>query len=515
MRTLNSFALALAGASMLTPIAASAADKSSKQPSVFLQCDGRTGHVSGGETFARLLLLTATAGISEAAMTGDNDRSRAKGEAGVAACNAAIEAEGDAYRRAQLGLARSIHWAEQEKWDEAIRAARDVPQLLPSNSADWALSRTTETAAANLEAQWLVRAGKLAEAEEAQSRAVIRAGADALAMQRSAHYLRLTRTMSPAKRSAYEAMLRYSPQFSSVIINGYADAGDYAAARKTMAAYYAVAKSMYKKPPSEAEDLALDGAFAAMAGDAATARPQIEKARAAFAKERAAGTVDGGYAATIDEQLSFAEAALAQAEGRVADARRLLGQRSLWGNVAPGMVVDLIERLMPGLPEAERVGIFGGDTKKLWNESVAARVAAVSEEKFTKRAWQSLVELVVDRHYAPMARQVASGSTAKPKWLLKPDKSDPLPFDVLSVDGRFWGPMINEPMMLHAALIAKARGKSGFVILPTRKELGMIGIKFVSPGDAGIGEPIIVDADRVIADLSSHLTPPPAAGGSN
>src|SRR5437879_1924306 len=87
--------------------AASPARADEKVPEAFLQCDGRVGHVSDGARFARLLLLTATAGISEAAMRKDDAAKRAKGAAGVAACDQAIASESDAYRRVQLGLAKA------------------------------------------------------------------------------------------------------------------------------------------------------------------------------------------------------------------------------------------------------------------------------------------------------------------------------------------------------------------------------------------------------------------------
>ena len=120
MRFSKSLALASAGVVLLvSPTGAKAQAKAGKQPSVFIQCDGRTGHVSAGETFGRLLLLTATAGLSEAAMAGDKADGRVPGAAGAAACDAARQSEGDGYRRAQLGLAKALHLGEAGQWDGA------------------------------------------------------------------------------------------------------------------------------------------------------------------------------------------------------------------------------------------------------------------------------------------------------------------------------------------------------------------------------------------------------------
>ncbi|MEO8141903.1 MAG: hypothetical protein ABI617_04520 [Sphingomicrobium sp.] len=77
MRFLKVLALASAGVVVVTsPTAAAAQAKAGKQPSVFVQCDGRVGHVSAGEKLGRLLLVTATAGLSEAAMSGDKETAR-------------------------------------------------------------------------------------------------------------------------------------------------------------------------------------------------------------------------------------------------------------------------------------------------------------------------------------------------------------------------------------------------------------------------------------------------------
>ena len=91
---------------------------------------------------------------------------------------------------------------------------------------------------------------------------------------------------------------------------------------------------------------------------------------------------------------------------------------------------------------------------------------------------------------------------------MKPNKDMPLKFEVVSVTGTFFGPAVNEPMMLHAAYIARARGKSGFALFSGRKSLEMIGVKFVNPGDEGITADSIIDANALIAQLEPHLKLP-------
>ncbi len=510
MRFSKTLALASAGVVLVTsPTAAAAQAKAGKLPSVFVQCDGRTGHVSTGEKLGRLLLVTATAGLSEAAMSGDKETGRVSGAAGAAACDAALQSEGDGYRRAQLGLAKALHLGEAEQWDAAAAAARAVPSLISAQAGDWSLMRTTETAAANIEAWALARAGKLAEAETVQARAVLRAGADALALQRTASYLRLTRTMSEPKRQAYFHLMRYAPQFQTVALYGFTDAGDYRAARTSIRAIYALDKAMYKKSPPQSEFEAMEASYAAMDGNAADARRLLDAARLSFARDRSEGVFSSpANASSVDENLAFAEAATAMAEGKMADARRLIGQRSLWGGIAPGMVTDLVTRLRAEAPAGDRPGILASDPGVSWSDFSNARIKIMGEEAETKRLWKSLTELMVDKHYAPLAKQAASGAGPKPKWLMKPIKDIPLKFELVSVTGAFYGPAINEPMMLHAAYIARARGKSGIALFPGRKSLEMIGVKFVNPGDEGIAAESIIDANALIAQLEPHLKPP-------
>lgn len=510
MRISKLCALASAGAILgLSSAAAAAQAKAGKQPSVFIQCDGRIGHVSAGEKIGRLLLVTATAGLSEAAMSGDKATGRVSGVAGAAACDAALQSEGDGYRRAQLGLAKAIHLGEAAQWEAAASAARAVPSLITAQVGDWSLTRSTETAAATIEAWALARAGKLAEAETVQARAVLRAGADAMALQRTAGYLRLTRTMSEPKRQAYFHLMRYAPQFQTVALYGFADAGDYRSARTAIRAIYALHKAMYEKAPPQSQFEAMEASYAAMDGNAADARRLLNAARISFARDRSEGNFSSPEnASSVDEDLAFAEAATAMAEGKMADARRLIGQRSLWGGIAPGMVTDLVTRLSADAPAGERPGILAGEPIASWSDFTNARIKSLGEDAQTKRMWSALTELMVDKHYAPLAKQAATGTGTKPRWLMKPIKDVPLKFELITVTGVFYGPAVNEPMLLHAAYIARARGKQGIALAPVRKSIDMVGVKFVNPGDEGIAAESIIDANALIAQLEPHLKPP-------
>ena len=247
MKSMKWGAAALAvAAAVSTASPAFAADESDSPGSVFVQCDGRVGHVSDGARLMRVLLVTATAGISETAMSRDNADKRAKGAAGVAACDAAIASERDAYRRVQLGFAKALHLAEDKKWVEAAAAARAAPALSTKN--DWALTKSATSTARYLEALFLVRAGKIGCAEAAAWDGSNVAGLDVMTMQRMIKFAKLSRTLSPEKKAALLRSARYYPVSVVEAANALAVAGDYDAAITAIQGLSATIDAMVDKP---------------------------------------------------------------------------------------------------------------------------------------------------------------------------------------------------------------------------------------------------------------------------
>jgi hypothetical protein len=104
-----------------------------------------------------------------------------------------------------------------------------------------------------------------------------------------------------------------------------------------------------------------------------------------------------------------------------------------------------------------------------------------------------------------LARTAATGSSAKPKWLLKPGK-EPRNFDIIAAGLNAQGWEAGEGILYHAALIARARGKQGFVLFPKRTKVDIVGVRFVNAGEFGIPAGSVVMADDVINQLSPHLT---------
>jgi hypothetical protein len=493
-------ALALFATSALTASPALADDK---QPSAFIQCDGRTGHVSGGESFMRLLLVTATAGISEAGMSKDDASKRVKGAGGVTVCDQAIASEGDAYRRIQLGFAKSLHYAEDKRWLEAAAAARAAPSL--TTKADWGLTKSSTSSARFLEAAFLVRAGKVAEGEAVAWDGVRTAGMDAITLQRMGRFIGLSRTMSPEKRAALETMRRYYPDSSMRVANAFAEAGDYAAAADAVRGVEASFNAFLKEPMTASIPHSLLATYAAMSGDVPKAQAELAIAKAALEKDRAKGDAASDPAAfgSREDAEAFAEAAIAQAAGNSAEAAKLLSARGSWPTVPAGLVARLIGKVAPQIPEKDRTGVVAKGEDAIWKDAVAARLAVLDNTEKDSGLWSLTGTFAQDVNYQRLAGQALTGTTAKPKWLVK--AKEPRNFDVITSGYSAMGWESGEGVLYHAALIAQQRGKQGFVLLPKRSTIDMIVVRFVNPGELGIPAGSMVMAGDVIGVLSPHI----------
>jgi hypothetical protein len=499
----NTGAAALALIATSTLCAAPALADASKQPSAFIQCDGRTGHVSGGESFMRLLLVTATAGISEAGMSRDDASKRVKGAGGVALCDQAIATEGDAYRRIQLGIAKSLHYAEDKKWEEAAAAARAAPSL--NTKTDWGLEKSSIGTARYLEALFLIRAGKIAQAETVAWDGVQATGLDVITLQRMGRFIGLSRTMTPEKRAALEKMRRYYPDSSMRVSSAFADAGDYAAAADSIRGMEASVDAFLKEPVLASGAHSLLATYAAMSGDVPAATTQLKIAKTSLDKDRSEGDAasDPSSFAAREDAVAFAEAAIAQASGNSVEAAKLLAARGSWPAIPAGLVARLVGKVAPQVPEKDRTGIVAKGEDALWKEALDARLAVLRNSDKDAGLWSMTGMFAQDVNYQRLAGQALTGTTAKPKWLVK--AKEPRNFDVISsgLNARGWES--GEGVLYHAALIAQQRGKQGFVLLPKRSMIDIITVRFVNPGELGIPSGSIIMANEVIAALSPHI----------
>jgi hypothetical protein len=458
----------------------------------------------------RLLLVTATAGISEGAMANDNVKARLAGNPGAKACETALESEKDAYRRVQLGLAKAIHLGEEKQWDAAVAAARAAPEMITQGSTDKALARTAKAASHYVEAVLLARAGRHAESEAAAIASIEASRFEVVGLQRALRLLGLDRTMSPAKAAAIAHVSRLVPIEAPLAARLHAEAGDYRGAAALLEGLE-TALDQFLAPDKRTENAAMlskRAFYVALSGDASAARTLLTAARKE-ADEDAANGDAAKYPAAVaesDEYIGATEVALALAEQRMADARRLFAARERWALIPAGVTAALTGRIAATVPAAERTGLLAKGEDAVWADAREGRIKLMAGEN-DLRLWLSQAQLQVDARYAGATPAVWSVDK-KPKMLVK-GKADAR-VDFLSSGLRVTGIPAGEALLLHAALIAQQRQKPGFIVFPLRGGTDMMGVRFVEPSELGAGSAMFVTANEVISGTSNRFVRPVA-----
>ena len=99
----------------------------------------------------------------------------------------------------------------------------------------------------------------------------------------------------------------------------------------------------------------------------------------------------------------------------------------------------------------------------------------------------------------------------KPKMLLRKDADSKLVYDIVSTEPYVYGLQAGEAVLLHSALIARARGKQYFVLRPNRQKLTNAGVLFLNAGEIDVPTSALFDASTVIAVLSPTMPDPAQA----
>lgn len=505
----------LCGAMLIHPVAMAAdtpAAATPETPSPFIQCDGRKGHVGAGELFGQLLAITATAGLAGDAFSKDNGNveKRLSGRAGADACNMAIAQEGNEERRAQLLLARTIHLIEAGDLPAALDSVRALPALAPTGVQDWAFNTGLGSSAAFLETVILVRMDRPAEAEVAALRSAAYAPYDLIAQYRIPAFVQLTPTISPEKKAYLDQLVRMCPQHLSLRAELEAWAGDYAAAARDEADRLKLVQGFAPKAKPFFND-ALVALYLMMAQDkdapatAARARQGLDS----YIAEGGARSDVGGVA-NVEELLAFFDIGQMAAQGRMAEARTAFAGRTRWLSVPPPVVADMFGRLQADMPAADRTGPWARTRQNYRDEAMLGNLKLLQNPDLVKNYYAKVANSVRQSEYAR-----ASGSVwkigNKPRYLMRKLPKDITSFEFISVEPTLWGVSAGEAVLLHAALIANARGYDSFVVPQNRTTISSTPVRFGNAGTEGFPGSAAFNAQKVIDDLSPHI-PQPALG---
>lgn len=494
------FPAATACALALTALAASPAAAASD----YLRCDGQTKGMGIAEGLARLTVVIGTMGLLGAPES-DNVRERRFGKEGVEACTQALadgKGKNDPRRRARLMLARAIHYVEAKDFDAALKDVRSFPAIGGEKADDPGFLRSLALSALDLEAAILVRMDKPAEAEAVALRMAAQSPYDFQNQIRANRYITPTTGMTEAKRDFYRNFIRLAPEARLEQVEALEWAGDFAGAADASEGLLALIDSVGPVPLLNARAAVQN----ILAGRIDRAEPLIAAARRQ--NDETAARVAGSAGASqesvsrTDELLDFARIARLAADGKIAEARTQFGARSRWLAPSVPAVAHLTAKLRDGADHASLAGALERDPETLKADAVAAQQKTLTDDNATKALYSAIRPLLDNGDYAGLAKNMRQ--IDKSKFLQK--KTDDRPGETLVMTGGNGVPA-GEGFLLHAALLAKSRGKTSFAILPIRFST-ITGRVLIQEPDGKLPQDAFIKADEVIQALGPRFPKP-------
>ncbi len=497
---------AVAGAILASPVQAQ--EKAPKPVSPFILCDGRTGHVGLMETLGRLVAITVTAGLSEVATATDDDARKLKGVEAAGACDTALTTEHDNGRRIQLAYAKAVHLIEADKLDDALTAARAVEAAGGPLAGDWGYRRTSAPRILLLQADILTRMKKPAEAQAAAVQALQLAPYDVSVAQLANQYVNLTPELDETKNAALTQMARLLPRLAWTHISAEVTAGRLNDAVADLEALRDLGRGFSEELHPEAIE-AHRASLMVLAGNGAQSDEIAARVQTSLTQLAASGYAaqNGTFVAEATETLSLRQILRDATSGKAKDARAVFRAHGPWLLVNKALLVAAVGKLREGAAPDELTGTLSETPAAMLARSQAEHLAALSDAKRIKPLYAQIF-------YAANAEAFAKAGGAtwkvgdKPRFLLKRRADDTTPGDVMSTEPSVTGLPAGEALCLQAALIAKARGVHGYVLSPVRKYVTIAVLRWGNAGDAGLPSRLMLDADKVIADLSPHIPQP-------
>ena len=505
-------ALALAGAAQaqtFTPVEAPPAPVEGKPGSDYLQCDGRPALMSGAALAGWAITLTATMGVVGglvgAPETADVAK-RLEGDPGVAACAQALAHDTNELRRAQLTLAKAIHQIEARHYDAAIADARGLAAAAPVKSAEPGFQRSLGLGALEIEAAALLRLGRPAEAEAIMLRMAAASPYDVVNQIRASNYVGLTPDLTPAKQAWFDQAVRLWPELLGRRSAANQWAGRFEASSDDMADLVSVAQGWFTDPePQPLPAITAGRAVALMAAG----RQDLSDALADQGRAEIEGMVRDGKAQAqqnvvtqAQELLDFQAIGRQLAQGHAAEARAAFAARAHWFAPTPQTVAWLTGRLREGVPPAQLTGPLAVEPARLRADWFANRVKSMVEDKKAAANLWPVIRYQAPGAFNNMPRSV--WNTAKSTLIVKRGPKDTYKGEVILLVG-FDSEAASEAILLHAALLARERGKTGFVLPLSHKQVNAVTVRMGAPGEPGFPPQATFVAAKVIADLSPEI----------
>jgi hypothetical protein len=480
-----------------------------KEASNHVKCDGDPDNMSAGESAARIIALTAVIGLLAPAPEASDPTKRKTGTEGVAVCDLVLEgekAESNPIRRIRLRLARAIHQIEAKKPELAmvdVAIARKDAETSGLSVSPY-FRRSLGLSFDKIDAAALLRMGKLREAAALGSRGGDAVRYDLFALVQIDDYAELLRDPDPVVWRVLANRTR--------LYNGFSD--EQVAALQGWQKFAEAAKittdmvQLYDSIDSETHD---SGAYAdaalalALSGDWGESARWAERARANDKDRVAKGNPEKDRSENT-EKLDLVSILTLAHNGNLPEARRLFAGRSDWLAPSVGAVLETNARLRSGAKPEELLGLLAKTPDQFWSERRDAKIAEITGKDGDNANLYKLI-----RPFEPGGQfEGLSGKvwkTDKSKIFLKEDNAK-----VKARPTFIYGyphSVRHDAVLLHSALMAKTRGETGLITLPTFGEYPTIFVRTGNKGNTLLPDTLYFDAADVVAQLS-EVVPDPA-----
>ena len=476
--------------------------------SLYLQCDGNPNNMSAGEGLARFVgAVTLLALFAPAAET-PNASKRKFGEDGVKACSGLIDgdkAEGTVVRRLPLILARALHRIEAKDYAGAlVDVAKAREESAKFNLAgDPYFARSMGVSFNLIEAETHLRMGKPELAQSTAFQSMKGLSYSYYPMVAARDFPEHLPKLSESALTRLGALSRLSSTYQWLRAYRLSEVSRFAESAAAIDDAIAWTEAIDQDVRSSFPDVA--GAIAhALAGNWVRATELAARGRNNLETRRAEGKAEQD-ASSIVEMLDFYDIVQMLRDGKVKDARRNFAARSKWLAPAFGQVQEVNRRLRTGATPEELFGALEKTPDAMFAERRDQRLATMLQlDKNNRTLFSMIFPYASVESYERLSKRVWK-TTGNALISKVPNKF--LNAYYLSIyDGDSLTQV--DALLLHSALQAKARGKSGFAYFLDTQRPATSFVRFGNPGEEGIPASKYVPADDVIAELRQIIPPP-------
>jgi len=477
--------------------------------SYYLRCDGEPNNSTGGEDFARLVGAVTLLGLFAPSPEAPDPAKRLFAEKGVDACTRLLDdpkEETNKLRRIPLILARALHHIEAKSYTAALidvekaRAEAKAAGLTGNLYFDRSMGFSFD----QIESVIQLRLDDPAKAEAASLRSLGGPQYGIVQLLTAETYDQFLTGLSPAREAQLKSLVRIFPAALVTYASLLEEAGRFADAARCRELLIGVIED--QKPELKGSlPYALAALDHALVGDSTRAAARENDARSNMDNRVAAGKAEENAAAVV-EVLDLLGIANLAASGKLAEARRTFAARSQWLSPGFGTVLEMNRRLRKGAAPEELFGALAKTPEALWAERRdKERIRRLASDSDNKTLFSNIFSYESIKDFESTSKSV--WRTDKSRLLLGEPLKRSQHWAILSPGSGLAG---LDGIVLHAALLAKARAKKG-ILMNLHLSRPLFGeVSFVNPDETGVSAEIYLDAEAVIAGLSPLIPSPEA-----